>query len=465
MTKRFTKFAAAVAPAALLLAAGATPAAAKVLLMGDGGWEVSLDGSVNGFAVFSGADAVSGGNTAIGHSLGLGAPLQQTTPDDAFRVRTGLLPAVWGMNVKAPTTGGLDMAARIGLYPNISNNGKNTFHNSADLDMREMFFTVDGSFGQVLVGKTLSQFMGKNILTDMTLFGVGGLGAVTQLGGTTLGRIGFGYPYPQFNGRIQYTTPDMNGFKASGGVYDPAQISGCSANAAAAITNSGCVMATETSTPRFEGEISYAGAISGANVSGWVNGLWQDAKFTPNSASPTAANLAAAAANGITGNGAGSTITSWGIGGGLQVGLPVGPGTLSLMGSGYTGEALGLTFMLDNVVGVLADSVDAIGKERTHYGYIGQATYAFGQGTSIGFSYGESRADETSYDTLLRLGGVGVAAQNSEIKSQALYDGMIWHDINPNLRVVAEYGHEEIDWHDDASQKDDIFSVGAFFFW
>jgi hypothetical protein len=449
MTKRFTKFAAAVAPAALLLAAGATPAAAKVLLMGDGGWEVSLDGSVNGFAVFSGADALGGGDASISHAGGIGAPAQQGSPDDSFRVRTGLLPAVWGMNVKAPTTGGLDMAARIGLYPNISNNGKNTFHNSADLDMREMFFTVDGSFGQVLVGKTLSQFQGKNILTDMTLFGVGAVGITTQGGGTTLGRIGYGYTYPQFNGRIQYTTPDMNGFKASAGIYDPAQIAGSG------------LLASETDTPRFEGEVSYAGAISGANLSAWVNGMWQDAKFTPNSTVVSGATTALATANGLTANGLNSTVTAWGFGGGLQVGVPVGPGTLTLMGSGYVGDALGLTFALD------VDAVDGIGQERRDYGYIGQATYAFGQGTSIGFSYGESRADETDWDKILRVGSAAgpVAKSIAQIDSQSLYDGMIWHDINPNLRVVAEYGHQQVDWFDDASQDDDIFSVGAFFFW
>ena len=158
MTNRFVKFATAVAPAALLLAAGATPADAKVLLMGDGGWEVSFDGSVNGFAIWSSSDnrpVTPAGEVRTG-SVGTPAANGDRTVNDSFRVRTGLLPAVWGMNIKAPTTGGLDMAARIGLYPNISNNLKNSFN--ADLDMREIFFTVDGSFGQVLVGKTLSQF-------------------------------------------------------------------------------------------------------------------------------------------------------------------------------------------------------------------------------------------------------------------------------------------------------------------
>ncbi|MGB8274922.1 MAG: histidine kinase [Alphaproteobacteria bacterium] len=431
------------APAALLLAAGATPAAAKVLVMGDGGWEVSFDGSVNAFAVYTGGDGLNlpaTGATA-GHTGGLGAP-NSASPDSSFRVRTGLLPAVFGINIKAPTTGGLDMGARIGLYPNISSNTKNGEHNTSDLDSREMFFTVDGSFGQVLAGKTLSHFMGKNILTDMTLFGVGGIGTVAQAGGTTLGRIGYGYVYPQFNGRIQYTTPNMNGFKVSVGVYDPSRVSGSG------------VTATETDSPRFEGEASYAGTFSGADVSAWLNGMWNEATLTGNSTGPSAANVAIATGAGLSTLQIGDSVNSWGIGGGLQVGIPIGMGKLTLMGSGYGGKALGLTFQTD------VDALDPVGQERDHWGYIGQATFGFGQGTSVGFSYGESGADETAFERVVRLAGT-----NSQINVQRLYDAMVWHDINPNLRVVAEYGHQETEWFDNADQNADIFSVGGFFFW
>jgi hypothetical protein len=472
MTNRFVKFAAAAAPAALLLAAGATPADAKVLLMGDGGWEFSLDGSVNGFAVWEGNQQVKGGTVGLGHSLGVGtsAPTSTVTaPDDSFRVRTGLLPAVWGMNVKAPTTGGLDMAARLGIYPNLSSNSKNNEHNSADLDLREIFFTVDGAWGQVLVGKTLSTFLGKNILTDMTLFGVGGVGLTTQGGGTTLGRIGFGYPYPQFNARIQYSTPDMSGFKGTVGIYDPAQISGCSANGGAATTGAGtipCVKATETTSPKFEGEVSWAGSLMGTTDLVWVNGMYQSAKFTPNSANTSAgAATAAALANGLSFKHTGDTITSWGIAGGIQAGIPVGPGTLGIMVSGYDGEALGLTFQQDFKGTGYADAIDGVGNERSHWGFIGQGTYGFGQGTQVGVSYGESRAGETAFDSLLKNGGVTVAAQNAEIQKQSLIDVMLSHDVNPNLKLVAEYGRQQNEWQDSATQDSDIFSLGAFFFW
>ena len=47
----------------------------------------------------------------------------------------------------------------------------------------------------------------------MTLLGVGSQGVVGAAGGTTttLGRIGTGYIYADWNGQIAYTTPNMNG--------------------------------------------------------------------------------------------------------------------------------------------------------------------------------------------------------------------------------------------------------------
>jgi hypothetical protein len=467
MTNRFVKFAAAVAPAALLLAAAATPAEAKVLLMGDGGWEVSFDGSVNGFAMWDSFDNVPvSGNAALTRVGAVGTPAGNTdrTVNDTFRVRTGLLPAVWGMNVKAPTTGGLDMASRIGIYPNISNNLKNSF--AATLDLREIFFTVDGSFGQVLVGKTLSQFLGKNIVTDMTLFGIGGVGAVAQGGGTTLGRIGYGYVYPQFNARIQYTTPDMSGFKASAGIYDPSTITGVSNVAVLA----GGLTANETSSPRFEGEVSYAGAVAGANVLGWISGMYQDAEFNGVStgACLTALNAATTAATAPRCMN-GQKVDAWGFAGGVTVGIPVGPGTLELMGSGYVGEALGTTLQLDT------DSIDFTGNEHENDGFIGQVGYAFGQGTKLQGSYGESTQDETSAENLCRtslgvnsgtnFGCPGIGTAGIYVETQSLVDVMLTHDVNPNLKLVAEYGHENTEWHDNRDMDGDIFGVGAFFSW
>ncbi len=467
MTNRFVKFAAAVAPAALLLAAA--PADAKVLVMGDGGWEVSFDGEVNGFAVWNSSDnapATPAGFTRVG-SVGTPGPNPDGTVSDAFRVRTGLLPAIWAINVKAPTTGGLDMAGRIGIYPNISNNVKNSFGSTPlnQLDLREIFFTVDGSWGQVLVGKTLSQFMGTNLLIEQTLFGIGATGAVTHSAGTTLGRIGFGYVYPQFNARIQYTTPDMNGFKVSAGIYDPSVINGT--GNVSAFGGLG-LSANKTDSPRFEGEATWAGSLMGTTDKLWISGMWQSAEFTGRSLTgtcTTAANSVATAANQLRCLN-GKSVDAWGFTGGVSVDIPVGPGTLGLMGSGYTGQALGTTLQLD------VDSLDFTGKEKSNFGFIGQASYAFGQGTRIGFSYGESNQDETAAENSCRTsGGVNSGTQFAcagagiLVKRQSLYDIQLSHDVNPNLKLVAEYGRQSSDWFDSASLDTDIFGVGAFFSW
>ncbi len=434
MTK-FTKITALAAPAIMALAV-ASPSEAKILLMGNDGWEVSFDGLVNGFYSYTSKDELDANEVAT-NATHTGA---DGDGEDTSRITVGLLPAVWGMNIKAPTTNGLDMSARIGLYPNISvNRAKNNFanHSGARVDLREIFMAVDGSFGQVLVGRTLSIYQGKNILTDMTLFGVGAGSGAAKGGGTTLGRIGWGYIYPNFNGGIRYTTPDLNGAKVTAAIYDPSTIGG-----------GGGV--TETSAPRFEAELSYAGDFGGASVSAWASGLYQTAQ---RSLAEIQASCALAPNGGGGVASATCTVSSSVDVGGGAFGLQVGMGGLTLTGSGYIGRGLGTTLMLDT------DALDAAGDKRTHSGYVAQGTYAFGQGTSIGASYGESGADETNTDFLQRAGTtVG-------IDTQSLLDFMVWHDINANLRIVGEYGLQEVEWHDGADQEANIVSVGGFFFW
>jgi len=419
---KISKITAFAAPAIMALAVAA-PSEAKVLLMGDGGWEVSFDGSVNSFYSYVSKDEVGptelsthGGNAT---HTGIDAD-----GEDTSRITVGLLPAVWGMNIKAPTTNGLDMSSRIGLYPSTQNNRrKNTSQassggqNGGNLDLREIFFAVEGSSGKVLVGRTLGLYQGKNILTDMTLFGVGAGSA--SGGGTTLGRIGWGYVYPNFNAGIRYTSPDLSGFKGEIGIFDPSTLGG-----------GGGV--TETSMPRLEVELSYAGNVSGVSVSAWANGMLQNAQRS-NSEIQTLCGLA------INGGQSGSAIdatpsactvnSNVTVGGGAY-GLQLGYGGLTLTGSGYNGKGLGTTLMLDT------DAIDAKGQTRPHHGYIGQGTYAFGQGTSVGASYGESRASETSTDLLER------ASAAVGVESQSLLDFMVWHVSS--LKVWLSKGYRTV---------------------
>jgi len=443
---KMSKITAFAAPAIMALAVAA-PSEAKILLMGDGGWEVSFDGSVNSFYNYVTQDELS----LLEESTNATHTGSNADGEDTSRITVGLLPAVWGMNIKAPTTNGLDMSSRIGLYPSTQNNRrKNTSQassggqNGGNLDLREIFFAVESSAGKVLVGRTLGLYQGKNILTDMTLFGVGA-GAGSG-GGTTLGRIGWGYVYPNFNAGIRYTTPSINGTTFEVGIFDPSTIGG-----------GGGV--TETALPRVEMEFAYAGTAGPVSISAWANGMFQKGERSTSEMSALCSlTLNGAVTGADTGLGAREGDNSCSVNsnvyvGGGGYGLQLGYAGLTLTGSGYNGRGLGTTLMIDT------DALDAAGHARVHDGWIGQGTYAFGQGSSIGASYGVSKAKETTADLVQR------SSTTVGIKSQSMWDFMAWHDINKNLRVVAEYGVEEREWHDGANQEAHNISMGGFFFW
>lgn len=182
--------------AALALTA-TTPAHAGFVVGGENGWQFSVDGMINVFMVYDAKDQLQYRDGTIKAA----SPYSEL---QSFRIRTGLLPSIFGFNVKSPTINGVDYAARLGLYPQIQNNGTRTglgpgspIDQGTSVDIREVFFTADGKFGQFLIGRALNLYEGKNILTDMTLMGNGVPLNMTG-GGVDLGHIGYGYTYTSF---------------------------------------------------------------------------------------------------------------------------------------------------------------------------------------------------------------------------------------------------------------------------
>src|SRR4029077_14322510 len=170
----------------LALGVVSTASAQGLTMQMSNGWSFSFSGNVNVFWVFTKETNSGPTNSSI---------------------RTGLLPAFATFDAKGKEAG-LDLGVHFGFAPQIQNAGvHDNFGNGtqagAQIDMRQVYLTIgfkDGS--QILAGRELGLFGRQNILNDMTLFGVGavGLGAGnTQGGGTTLGRIGYGYIYPNFN--------------------------------------------------------------------------------------------------------------------------------------------------------------------------------------------------------------------------------------------------------------------------
>jgi hypothetical protein len=392
-------------PLALVAILFARRAEAAISLM-SGDWELRFDGLVNGFAVYEKGSATPAGVAAD--------PLNST--EDAFRVRTGLLPGVFGFGVVAPKVDGVDVKARMGLYPQINNGStRNAF--GSQMDLRELYFTVDGSFGQVLVGRAINLYQGKNILTDMTLLGVGVQGAVRG-NGTTLGRIGYGYLYSQFGAQIRYTTPSLGGLTLAVAAGDPSRICG-----------SAC--ATVTKTPSTEAEVAFSHTFDGISVQAFASGLYQNAYFAQTATAPEEKRTAQGAAAGVG----------------------VGVAGVDLLASGFLGKGLGSFLLLD------IDALDAAGKERESQGFLGQASFTLGS-TKLGLSYGQNAMRETAAEKASRASG-GAAT----IDTRRSFTGGIYQTVAKNLKVVAEYTRATTEWHGGGSQSMDVVALGGFFFW
>src|SRR6059036_800588 len=142
------------------------PAAAnaQLTMQMSNGWSFTFAGNVNVFWVFT---------------------KENTTAGDAANssVRTGLLPAFATFEARGKEAG-MNLAAHIGFAPQIQNpgNAHDGFQNPNRIDMRQVYLTVGGEWGQILAGRELGLFERQAILNDQTLFGVGAVGVVA--GGT-----------------------------------------------------------------------------------------------------------------------------------------------------------------------------------------------------------------------------------------------------------------------------------------
>ncbi len=437
------KIAVAAIPAVMALAS--TNVDSKILLMSQEGWEVSFDGAANAFIMQnSGTNAPTTSGGAVVAFDGTGGIINAANTETS--IVTGLLPNVWGMTLKAPTANGLDMSARLGLYTHM-NGGENALGNG-EINIRETSGTIAGSFGSVLVGRSLGIHQSNAILNDMLLFGVGA-GASAGNNNTTLGRIGVGYLYTDFQPMVSWTLPELgNGFAAKVALLDPKDV------ASETPANS----ATDHSAPRVEAQITWNGDFlqTGVGVNLWVDGTYQ---HTGRTAAETQSRQASAGVD-IEHD----SVDSAGVGFGTKLTYE----GFSLVASGFYASGLGMrgqhsvlprSQAQDANNGTVAGSTGALdddGKERKSYGGYIQGTFDFGQGTNVGYSYGGNYMRMTGSD----MNNLGTTNANT------MHSGMIWHNVTDNFRLVAEGGYAEKSWYlADDDQEDTFGGIGAFFFW
>jgi predicted porin len=352
--------------ASIIAAAVATPAQA-VTVMAEDGWTLGVSGSINQFVTFTNND----------------------NGDDVNEVRDGLLPAFLNFDMKAPTMNGLDIAAHISISPSTNADSYTA------MEQREVYFTVDGSFGQILAGKALGLYGSHNILTDQSLFGVGY--GTSGNGITTLGSIGLGYDYAAWRSQVRWTSPDMNGFKLALAVVDSADGSlSLSGKPTGPIVTGN----EDSDNLRYEADLSYAGAFDGGSFTAWVSAAQQDH------------DALAEDARYVT------------VGGTLKVG-------------GF--EAMAQYSDAEDGNAAVATQVDEWDQ------YMVQAGYRFGGTTLVSANYVELTDDN--------------ATSNDSIEK---YTVGVYHDVNSNLKLVAEYTNVEDD--DPAGLDQSIFALGGFVF-
>ncbi|WP_298273404.1 hypothetical protein [Geobacter sp.] len=400
-----------IAMAALLSMAALPSAHAGFVIGGENGWQLSTDGIVDVFATYRSTSPAPTGSRFFSF-LG--------NNDQNFAVRVGLLPSVVAFNVKAPTVNGVDSTVRVGIYPSIQNTSQNRFETSPNIDFREIYYTAKGKYGELLAGRALNLYQGKNILTDMTLLTAGVVPIIGTT--TTLGHIGYGYLYTNFGPQIRYTTPDLNGVKVALSVGEPYKISANSA---------------KTNVPRIESEVSYATVFGGGNTfQAWASGLFQTDTRSTAAGTPRP----------------GGHNKSLGGAAGVEVGFK----GVDLLASGYYGEGLGMISAQDgDEFG--SSSTDGAGKERTHWGFLTQVTYMLTPTIKIGANYGQTRQEKTDFD---RTPGAFIP-----MKKQEAAVAMVAYNFNKFTQFIAEYTYAQNTWHDGATQHSNSVAVGTMFYW
>jgi len=330
------------------------------------GWRFTFAGNVNVFWVFT-SDENGPTNSSV---------------------RTGLLPA-FATFAATGREGGLDLGVHVGFGNQIQNDGGAHDQFGAFIDLRQVFLTIGLKGGsQILAGRELALYQRQNILNDMTLFGVGAVGD-PQGGGTTLGRIGYGYIYPNFNAQVTYSSPANKQIQFSVGAFQPSVVGAFG----------------ETAIPRLEGELIWKSKATPRSTNKfmvWAGGEWQSAK-----------------------NAADVSLSSVGATAGVRADLS----DLSIVVSAYTGKGIG------HVLGLGPNSVSAAGEARPADGGYAQVTYKMGSKTTVGASYGVSR-----------LKGADDGVENDALISELqMFTGGIYYQWTRSLKVVGEVSRERND--------------------
>ena len=388
-----------------------------------GDWKIDFAGNVNAFYVNAGCDD-SPNNAVVG---GLAC-----TGNHATSVRNGLLPAALVFNATTRQDD-FDIDVTVGLYPGINSSAAAGVNGpglpqalaTPGIDARQVYFTFgDASWGTVKMGRDIGLFGKDAILDDMTLLGVGSTGGNAAPGNTSLGRIGIGYIYTDWQPQITYTTPTYSGFAGSAGIFQPLDAVG-----------SASYVSHNAPQVQIGGSYAWGDPKATDSLSGkvWVDVVTQQAK----------ASKTDIAKNGA---GAGTQFTGTAVDGGVKVDVAGFEGVLY----GYTGKGVGTTGLY-----VLPTSASG-DKRKSDGGYI-QGTYKINK-LKFGLSYGLSELKLANDERPFQATSDLVKRNSSEVFG-------VYYSLTKSVTLVGEYSHTRAEaWNGNSASENDAIIGGILFF-
>ena len=388
------------AVAGAILALSSTANAGITIPAGD--WTLDVGGVVNAYytSTRQTGDFKGGSGNVLGGS-------NASNNGTESNITTGLLPNYLSVSGKSRQND-LDIAFTISINPGASTTRAGI--QGSNQENRQAFLTIgDASWGSVKLGKDLGIYASDAILNDMTLLGVGSGAGLLAGNTTTLGRIGTGFMYADWKSQIAYTSPNWNGFQFTAGVtqaWNATYANQFSSDAVMAAVNP---FGSATSTgrggaaPAVEAKASYSwtGDVAGKV---WVSAIQQKVSGLKNGADERIGSDSAM---------------------GWDVGANVNAAGFGLTGYYGQGKGMGTTLQL-------RDGFDNNGKRRDSRDYYVQATYALPTATKLGVSYGRSKLEGNSSET------VGLIAGGQD------YENTMWtvgayHPLTKSMNLVAEY--------------------------
>jgi hypothetical protein len=460
-------------------------AKAEVALVDKDGWTFTFEGRVNSFlSVGKGDDLplptqdpnapmssaiVMGFNGQAGVGRGdVGWPsAYQTDANNKYfgvRVRSGMLPNILGFGLTKRINEDTFVRGYISIWSTVESLGRDKWYPVIP-EAREGYFTGQGPWGSVTVGRTLG-WLGRTSYEIDLAYGHGyGVGLpCTDALGPACGHIGTGVLFPGYSAGLAYSTPSIGGLQLHVGVYDPVEI---------VPFGGGPGDWTHASVVRPEGSITFMREIKdGLRIGFAVEGAYQPIGRTVTDATTMAKHQV--------------NSSIWGASGGLRVE----GGPLRVGASAFHGRGIGLGYALaSSVAAADNDSAHAPCLDtdndpttpcvntntfelRTFTGYYGQAALVFGR-VHLASGYGIAMVDQVPADKLNTLLSV--------IHYQQGISAAFYYQVSDSVVLGLDYFHYLASWYGRAASDSmgnpnggklagekqvlDFFNAGATYHW